>query len=250
MAPLERLCGVALLPAGSAPDGFAEHLETQDSPYQRLVMEVASATGSECFVVEFPQRPEVEKALIRISEMLRAFLPYADGTYDRRVRRLPLVEAWTPRGFEAERLAGLGGIVPRPLAERLEQRLAGLEKAPGEEILTWALVPALEDYKSPARLIALTCRELLVIEDVGQKAGRLAVKQGGQAETVHRYDLSSISSAQLRYSLLGSGLSIFVPQADGSARQHVLPFHSPAIAWFLPLFTRLRLLLGNPYRTR
>ncbi|HVB74138.1 MAG TPA: hypothetical protein VNE38_11345 [Ktedonobacteraceae bacterium] len=48
--------------------------------------------------------------------------------------------------------------------------------------------------------------------------------------------------------LLGSSLSIFVPQPGGRAQQHVLPFHSPAIAWFRPLFTRLRLLLSLPYQ--
>ncbi|HCJ34022.1 MAG TPA: hypothetical protein DHV65_06945 [Ktedonobacter sp.] len=67
-------------------------------------------------------------------------------------------------------------------------------------------------------------------------------------QRVHRYDLTTISSAQLRQSLLGSSLSIFVPQPDGHTQQHVFPFHSPAIAWFLPLFTRLRVLLSAPYR--
>lgn len=75
-------------------------------------MEVASCAGGELFAVEFPQQAEIEKALARITSILRGFLPSPDGTEDRRVRRLPSVEAWLPRGAEAERLAGLGGIVP------------------------------------------------------------------------------------------------------------------------------------------
>ena len=78
----------------------------------------------------------------------------------------------------------------------------------------------------------------------------LAARPAARREHVQRYDLATISSAQLRQSLLGSSLSIFVPRPDGHTQQHVFPFHSPAIARFLPLFTRLRVLLGAPYRTR
>ncbi len=77
----------------------------------------------------------------------------------------------------------------------------------------------------------------------------LAARPAARREHVQRYDLATISSAQLRQSLLGSSLSIFVPRPDGPTQRHVFPFHSPAIARFLPLFTRLRLLLGAPYRT-
>jgi hypothetical protein len=213
-------------------------------------MEVASNTGSEFLAVEFPQKAEIEKALAQINGMLRAFLPSAKGVDDRRVRRLPVVEAWLPRGAEAEQIAALGGIVPSSVAAQLEQRLARLVHTPGEkqELLASALVPALEDYKSPARLVALTRHALLVIEDVGGKSRYQTGGDVDQLQHVHRYDLTTISSAQLRQSLLGSSLSIFVPQADGYTQQHVFPFHSPAIAWFLPLFTRLRVLLSAPYR--
>ncbi len=244
MAPLERLQGIAVLPAGKAPPEFAGRLEAKDSPYQRLVMEVASCSGSELFAVEFPQRPEMEKALARISSILRDFLPYPPGSVDRRVRRLSVVEPWVPRGFEAEKLAGLGGIVPQPIAHRLEERLAEVIGTSGEELLASALVPALEEYKSPPRLVALTREALFVIDSTGGKHHHAA------GEQVQRCDLATISSAQLRQSLLGSSLSIFVPGANGHTQQHVFPFHSPAIAWFLPLFTRLRLLLTGPYRTQ
>src|SRR6266566_3056214 len=171
VAPLERLETIALLPAGRTPDEFAERLESKDSPYQRLLMEVASSTGSELFAVEFPSKVEVEKALARISGILCAFLPYPHGSNDRRVRRLPAVEAWLPRGAEAERLAGLGGFIPPAIAERLEHRLFSEVQASGEELLVSASVPALEDYRSPARLVALTRRAVLVIEDAKGKFG-------------------------------------------------------------------------------
>lgn len=244
MVPLERLRSIAVLPPGRSPREFADRLESTESPYQRLVLEVASAVGIELISIEFPARVEVEKALAPIAGMLRAFLPQADGEADRRVRRLPVVEIWMPQGAEAERLAGLGGIVPAPIAGRLKQRLAESIKECGEEVLVSALVPALEDFKTPARLIALTRQALLVMDD--GEVGRRAT--GGAMEKVHRYELATITSAQLRYSLLGSGLSLFVPQPDGRTQQLSFPFNSPAIAWFLPLFTRLRLLLNGPYR--
>jgi hypothetical protein len=249
MAPLERLQAITILPAGNAPVELASRLESKDSPYMRLVMEVSSCTGSELFAVEFPSKAEMEKALAHINGILRAFLPYSEGERDRRVRRLPAVEAWLPRGTEAKQLAGLVGIVPTAIAGRLEQRLSSQLKNDGEEeLLVSALVPALEDYKSPARLVALTRSALLVIEDANGTSKRASSNRVMHTEHVQRYDLATISSAQLRHSLLGASLSIFVPQADGRTQQHVFPFHSPAIAWFLPLYTRLRLLLSGPYR--
>lgn len=248
MAPLERLVRVIVLPAGEAPAELAHRLEAKDSPYIRLLMEVASSTGSELFAVEFPQEPEMEKALARITGILRAFLPSPVESDDRRVRRLPLVEPWIPRGAEAERLAGLGGIVPAAIAQPLEQHLVSLVDASGEELLASALVPALEDYASPPRIVALTRKALLVIEQTPNKPRHFPAGRAHQHEYVQRYELRTISSAQLRYSLVGSSLSIFVPGPGGHTQQQVIPFHSPAIAWFLPLFTRLRLLLSEPYR--
>jgi hypothetical protein len=242
-APLERLQSITLLPLGAVPREWTNRLETKDSPYLRLALEVGSATGSESFVVEFPQEAEAEKALARFYPMLQSFLPSQDGTQDRRLRRLPEVDIWMPQGAEAERLAGLGGHVRPEIAERLEQRLSEALDNWGEERLISTLVPALEDFKSPARLVALTRRALIVLDEPGGKSSPATRAQG----QVQHYDLTSISSAQLRYSLLGSSLSVFIPQADGSTQRVSIPFHSPAIAWFVPLFTRLRLLLSGPY---
>src|SRR5579885_2526392 len=247
-APLERLERIIVLPAGDAPPELAPRMETKDSPYMRLVMEVACSCGSELFVVEFPQQPELEKALASITSILRAFLPRPDGYEDRRVRSLPQVEPWLPLGSEAEQLEGLGGIVPASITQPLEQRLARLLDTAGEELLASALVPALEDYTSPPRLVALTRKALLVIEQPQEKHRPFISGRPGQHEHVRRYEVVSVSSAQLRYSLVGSSLSIFVPGSDGHVQQQVVPFHSPAIARFLPLFTRLRLLLSEPYQ--
>jgi hypothetical protein len=243
-APLERLQSITVLPPGSTPREWIERLETKDSPYLRLVLEVGSATGSEPFVVEFPHEAEAEKALARLHPMLQAFLPAQDDAHDRRLRRLPEVEVWMPQGTEADRLAGLGGHVRPEIAERLEQQLSKVLASRGEERLISTLVPALEDFKSPARLVALTRSALVVLDEPGGKSS-LAMGAEGQVQC---YGLTSISSAQLRYSLLGSSLSLFLPKHDGTVQRVSIPFHSPAIAWFVPLFTRLRLLLSGPYR--
>jgi hypothetical protein len=240
MVPLERLQSIVVLPPGRTPGEFADRLEANDSPYQRLMLQIASAAGEEFIAIEFPVNAEVEKALAQIAAMLRAFLPQADGSADLRVRRLPVVELWLPPGAEAEHLAGLGGLVSAPIVQRLERQLDICLSASGEELLVKAQVPTLEDFKSPARIVALTRTALLVIDDGGK----------GQSPHAHRYDLALVSSAQLRYSLLGSGLSVFVPQPDGRTQQLSFPFNSPAVAWFLPLFTRLRLLLSGPYRLK
>jgi len=240
-APLERMRAITLLEAGRAPAELAARLEEQESPYLRLVIELESQSGRELFVVEFPPGVEQAKALAHVIGLLRGFLPCADGTQDRRVRRLPEVEAWQPVGAEREKLAGLGGTVPTALRERMAQRLSALLAASGEEALVSVAVPALEEYHSPARLIALTRRAVLVLPT---REGR------GRAEDtvqVQRYDLSALTSVQLRSSLVGSGLSLFVPQASGPVQRIVVPFHSPALAWFVPLFTRLRVALSGPY---
>src|SRR5579875_2770473 len=244
MVPLERLRSITVLAPGSAPGAFAGRLDASNLPYQRLVLEVEGAGGVELLTIEFPHKAEVEKALARMRAILHAFLPLADGSKDRRLRRLPVVEIWMPQGTEAARLAGLGGIVPAALTERLKQQLAESTRQTGEEILVSVLVPALEGFRTPARLVALTHQALLVIDD--DKASRREAKD----VPVQRYALSTLSSAQLEYSLLGSGLSLFVPQLDGHTRRLSIPFNSPAIAWFLPLFTRLRLLLSGPYYSK
>lgn len=249
MAPLERLQNIAVVPAGQAPHEYAPRLDPDNSPYQRLVMEVASAIGNELFAIEFPQKPEMEKILARLTSILREFLPYPAGVADSRVRHVPVVEMWMPGGAEAERLAGLGGTVPPAIAQRLEQQVPSLLRGSHEERLVTALVPALEEYKSPPRLVTLTRTALIVVDASDERGRRRSKNQEEQRDAMRRYELANISSAQLRHSLLGSSLSIFVPQKDGKTRQQVIPFHSPAIAWFLPLFTRLRLLLARPYRS-
>ncbi len=245
-APVERLQRITLLSSGPAPVELARHLEAQDSPYLRLIMEVESRTGSELFVIEFPQQTEVGKALVRIIDLLQAFLPRAEGSSDQRVRRLPVVDIWQPQGAETERLRGLGGSVPAVLAQQFERRLTEEVSRAHDECLASALVPALEDYHSPARLVALTRQAVLVLEEENAAKRPPAGKRVDQEIRLRRYDLTTLTSAQLRYSLLGSSLSLFLPRANERAEQVVLPFQSPAIAWFRPLFTRLRVALSGP----
>jgi inorganic pyrophosphatase len=249
-APLERMRAITLLEAGRAPAELAPRLEEQESPYLRLVIELESQSGCELFPVEFPRGIEQEKALAHVVGLLRSFLPCSDGTQDRRVRRLPEVEAWQPSGAEREKLAGLGGTIPTALREGMEQRLSALLAASGEEVLVSVTVPALEEYRSPARLIALLRHAVLVLEAEESKRQLTAGSSQESAVQVQRYDLSALTSAQLRSSLVGSGLSLFRPRAGGPVQRVVVPFHSPALAWFVPLFTRLRVALTSPYQTQ
>lgn len=172
MAPLERLQNVAVLPAGQAPQEYAARLNPDNSPYQRLIMDVASATSSELFALEFPQKPEMEKILARLTGILREFLPYPQGKTDRRLRRVPVVEMWMPRGAEAEQLAGLGGTVPPAIVQHLEQRASALLCRSDEERLVTAFVPALEEYKSPPRLVTLTRTALIVLDASNERTHR------------------------------------------------------------------------------
>jgi hypothetical protein len=197
--------------------------------------------------VEFPSGADTEQALSRLLPMLHAFLPRLEGQEERHVRRLPLVEAWNLSRTEAERLTGLGGMVPAESKQRLQQRLAEQCQETGEEVLVSALVPALETYHSPTRLVALTRQAVLLFDEVEERSrGWLQTPRKKHLHT-QRYDLSQVSSVQISYSLLSASLRLFVPQQQGIARQYVIPFQTPAIAWFLPLFTRLRLLLNAPY---
>jgi hypothetical protein len=102
------------------------------------------------------------------------------------VRRLPVVEPWFPSGTEAERLTGLGDSVPAEQRERIERRLAVLLEATQQELLASALVPALEDYHSPARLVALTRHAVLVLQEAHMHQHGSRRKRTDQREQVQR----------------------------------------------------------------
>lgn len=249
-APVERLKSITILPAGRTPDAFLAHLAESDSPYLRFVMEIESSIGSEYIVVEFPRGAESEKALAHFVTLLHGFLPRPIGNDDQRLRRLPHLEAWHPQGAKAEHLARLGGIVPVDVRERLEQRLAVVLNTSGEALLISVLVPALEEYHSPARLIALTNKGVLLLEERSERQspmlGMFRKQDIKRAEAVRSYEFHALSSVQLRISLIGSSLSLFMPQPTQRPALEVIPFHSPASAWFVPLFTRLRMGLSSP----
>ena len=256
--PFTRLSDVALVDAANQSRQF---LASQANlPLVSLGLESQTAQGCEPVLIPFPKTPETEQALTHLVALLHAFLPVPNGQPDQRLLRLPQeqeVEPWLPQGEEAARLQGLGGIVPRPVVQRLEHRLHVSLAVRSEEVLVATAVPALEEYRTPARLVALTPRALLLFDDPGEQGarsrwfGRRSPEawdtQVGREPTAS-YPLATISSAALRYSLLGSRLDLCVPQATGSVEWVQVPFHSPALTWFLPLFTRLRLLLTLPAR--
>ena len=187
---------------------------------------------------------EAEKALTHIHSIIQHFLPHEPEIPDQRLLRVPSVEPYMPLAHERRKLEGLGGNVTPETERRLETALADLKQtlveADGDELLVSALVPALEEYHSPARIVALSRQKLFVLDE--QRYRSISVQ-------ISNYDLHTITSAQLRYSLLGSNLSIFIPHKHAQkeeVQQISLPFHSPAITLFLPLFQKLRLLLTMP----
>lgn len=242
--PFERLVNAYLCPVGTPMNGLTE----ASSPYLRLALDIESGAGCEHLEIAFSADEDSEKALAHIFPLLQAFVPR--GAHDdRRARCLPVIDAWRPRGEEARRLNGLGGMVLPPVRQHLEDHLTETLHRSGEELLVSALVPALEQYRSPARLVALTRSAVLLCEETGERTHRLFAAASEQPVSHQRYELSQISSAQLSYSLFGSDLRLFLPESPGTTRELMIPFQSPAIAWFLPLFTRLRLALRLPYYT-
>lgn len=240
--PLERLVSARLFPVGATMNGTTE----ASSPYLRLALDIESRAGCEHLEIAFPTGEESEKALGRMLPLLHAFVPRG-AQNDRRARCLPVIDAWMPRGEDARRLSNLGGIVPPAVRQRLEDHLEETLHCCGDELLVSALIPALEQYRSPARLVALTRSAVLLCEESGEGMRRLFAPPPEQPIAHHRYALAQISSAQLSYSLFGSDLRLFLPASPGTTRELMIPFQSPAIAWFLPLFTRLRLALRLPY---
>jgi len=249
--PLERLTSVQVLPAGTPPSEAGEASPQRSLPYLQLCLRTEGSDGQEALHIAFPDDEISTKALARLVGLLQAFLPRAtpDSTGcqdDRRVRRLPVVEAWMPRGTEARRLQNLGGALPAQMKQALEHRLTETLHASGEELLASVVVPALEQSRSPARLVALTRAAILVLETPAERTRGRTTLARDIAIHLRRYALAQISSAQLSYSLLGSELRLLVPRPEDEAQQVIIPFQSPALAWFLPLFTRLRLALSVP----
>lgn len=235
--PLERLISVATLTnIHSAPSWIARHLPP-DHVHQHLALALNSTTGREICTIAFPVAADLERALQRIAEIMHAFLPLPADTTDRRVRRVAQVDAYIPRADEAAALDNLGGMIPPASRHLLEQALATQVGIAPEQRLASAFVPALEEYQSPHRLIVLTPQEVLVLDE--RRAARSSIQ-------VQRYPLHQLSSAQISYSLLGSNLTLFRPRGTNEPERIVIPFQSPAMTMFLPLFTRLRLLINSP----
>ncbi len=242
--PLARLACLSIFAANSIDEVWATRFPLQPVPYPQLALDIVSSTGHELFTVAFPTTVEAEKALTHIHSIVQRFLPYESGTPDQRLLRVPSIEPYMPLAHERRKLEGLGGNVTPETEQRLEGALADLKRTlatiHGDELLVSALVPALEEYHSPARIVALSQQKLFVLDEQLHR---------GAFVQISSYDLHIITSAQLRYSLLGSNLSIFIPHKHGQkeeTQQVTLPFHSPAITLFLPLFQKLRLLLTIP----
>jgi hypothetical protein len=228
--PVERLAGCRLLEAASEESAL------------RLQVESEAMAGKEILEIVFPASGEAEEALQRVCEILAAFLPPPAGQQDRRLRLLPVVEAWQPPARLQQELNDLGGALPEAVAARLKRQLEEIVQAEGDEVLMTIGVPELASYRSPARLVALTRRAVLILEEAG---GPRWHRHSGRHHLL-RYAPANISSLELRYSLFGSGLTLFLPQGTAAPIRQDIPFAGPAYALFLPFFTRLRTLMRLP----
>ncbi|WP_151728916.1 hypothetical protein [Thermogemmatispora aurantia] len=214
----------------------------------QLVLGVTAAQGEERLRVEFPAWPEAGEALRRLLAIVEAFLPLPPGQEERRLRVWPALSPWQPEPRRVEELADLGGRLPERLTRRFEETLESWLTAQGmgrEEVLLTLGLPALTEYGSPPRWLALTRRALLVLEATGSRAGRWPTGTEKDEEPLRLHCVApwNLSSLELRYSLLGSGLTLYEPRAADQVARYDLPFAGPALALVLPLFRRLRTLL-------
>jgi hypothetical protein len=242
--PVERLRACLVEREGPAPDG-RRAVREEPPALLRAVLQVAATGGQERLGFEFPAWPEAEEALQGLSALVRAFLPLPPEERERegRLRVWPTLTPWEPGPGQREELADLGGQLPEALRRRFETALMEWLAAQGlddKEVLLSLGLPALDGYGSPPRWLALTRSGLLVLE---APEGRAVPGRAPGPVLVRCLAPWSLSSLELRYSLLGSGLTLFEPRTPEGLIRYDLPFAGPALALVLPLFVRLRTLL-------
>jgi hypothetical protein len=201
---------------------------------RQIDVRLEARQGQTSWHAELPNGMEEAVAFAR--DLLAGFLPATDGLRDRRVRRVLPVTPWLPDAATREHLRYLGGILPERQRTTLD---ATLQRALGAAtVLARAVAPALAEFQTPPTALALTADALWIA----------ALDRRGEAGTVRRIDLAEIAAAQLRHSLLGCALTVVLPRGE-QEEAVVIPFHSPAIAPYRALFTRLCLLLHRPLPT-
>jgi len=210
--------------ATSAPveQVVAARLE-ESGPTLRLEVELQARRGSEVLAMEF-SRSSLE-ACRHMASVLTRFAPTPDT---RALLRLYEVKPATIDLGEAS------AMTEPEAANRLEA-LAARALPEGEEVIARALAPATSDRRRGASLLVVTSGHVVLFED----------RRGGTA-VVGSWAVDDISSAELRYSILGSRLKLAVP-VDGRREQVGLDSESPGVFGpMLQAFRALLPLLANP----
>jgi hypothetical protein len=172
--------------------------------------------------VEFPTACEDE-----LRELHDRLTDYQPRPYDQRLRRIYAPEAAAPDlrdpAANDERDAEL--TIAR-LSARLQEALE-----PDENALAQAFIPAWFEYgPGQAQLLAVTARRVLLLAERDPRVDQI-------------FPIEQISSLELRASILGSWLALWVPERGGVARVKI-PFPSTGFG-FQTYYRMLRQALAN-----
>ena len=224
-------------------DPIAYDEVTTPSTLARLVL---ALEGSEGIAVTGAALPaDGAPALARAEQVLTEFAPWpgAAGVADRRLRAMPDVHLWRPTEEEASALESLGGMVPEMVAQGLAHETMWAITS-DEEVLVQARTPALDaNGARRAALLTLTPTRLLIATMPNQVGAKARI-----TPELRAIPLQAVTSALLQHSVLGSGLVVYLTQAEQKPEtyQFSVSFPSPLIVPFRALFTRLCALIQTP----
>lgn len=195
----------------------------ESGPTLRLEVELQARQGSEVLTLEFPRSSL--GACRYMASVLSRFAPRADGR-----ALLRLYEAKPATSDLSEAIA-----MTEPEAVSRLEAFAAQVLTTDEQVIARALAPGTTDRRRGASLLVVTSGRVTLIED----------RRGGPA-VVGSWAVEDISSAELRYSILGSRLRLTVP-VDGRREQLGLESESPGVFGpMLQAFRALLPLLANP----
>jgi len=183
----------------------------------------ATEAGQEWVRLEFP--PARRDELRELCDRLAAYLP---RPHDQRLRRIYAPDAAAP---DLRDPAANDPRDPEPVIVRLRARLQEV-LAPDEVALAQAFIPAwFERGPGQAQLLAVTTTRVLLLAERDPRLDQI-------------YAIRQISSLELRASILGSWLALWMPE-HGVLRRVVIPFPSTGFG-FQTCYRMLRQIIANP----
>lgn len=228
----ERLTDPILFDEATAPNALA-----------RLALALEGSDGIAISGAALPAQGA--SVIARAEQILKGFCPWPGnaGAADRRVRTMPEARPWRPTEEEASALESLGGMVPDEVAQGLVHETMWAISS-DEEALVQARTPELDaSGVRRAALLTLTPTRLLIATMPNQAGAKARL-----TPELRDIPLSAITSALLQHSVLGSGLVVYLTQAEQKPeiQQLSISFPSPLVVPFRALYTRLCALLQIP----